>query len=274
MPAEGGTTDFFLAKLDASSADPGDPVWGRRLEATGAVAGTVLTVSSITPAGLLASGGVVVTGTYSGAVDFGVGSLPDPSPATGAYLVRFDGSGATVWSFGIVPAIPGTIGAIDSAALTVLTPTDTVVVAGTAAVDADVAGISLPAGAFVARVKADDGTVQWAKSAGGCSARSLAAYQPKILMGANCPQPVDVGFGAVEGGAIFELLDYGPWNAGRGFSSNVTVYAVGGPPAPITSASLAVLFGTIDGPAELFPLGTKQPNPGETQSPFQLGFLW
>ncbi len=81
-----GTSDLAIAKLDPS----GVHVWSHRFGASGA---SVTNVSSLAA---VSAGGLVLSATLGGAVDFGCG--PVSSAAGGTLIANFDATGAVVYS--------------------------------------------------------------------------------------------------------------------------------------------------------------------------------
>lgn len=82
-----GDRDIYAAKLDAS----GGYLWGKRFGDANIQGATGLAGDS--------SGNVVVTGWYTGSVDFGGGPLPG-AVGNEVFVAKLDASGAHVWSKG------------------------------------------------------------------------------------------------------------------------------------------------------------------------------
>jgi hypothetical protein len=105
-----GQDDAFAVKLDAS----GNHVWSKRFGDAGDQRGNGVAIDR--------TGQVVLTGSLSGAVDFGGGSLTSAG-GQDVYLAKFDGSGTHLWSkrFGDAAIQSGTGVALDAAGSIILT---------------------------------------------------------------------------------------------------------------------------------------------------------
>jgi hypothetical protein len=84
--AGSGAADVFLVKLDPTGAC----LWSKLFGAAENQAAYAMTV---TP-----SGGVAITGQFSGMVDFGGGILTSSGAASDIFIASFDGSGNHIWS--------------------------------------------------------------------------------------------------------------------------------------------------------------------------------
>jgi len=83
-----GSTDIFLAKYDATGAH----VWSQRFGGTSQDAGWSVSVDT--------SGSVLLTGFFSGGVDFGGGQLSSAGGSWDVFLAKFDASGTHLSSQG------------------------------------------------------------------------------------------------------------------------------------------------------------------------------
>ncbi|MBW2457502.1 MAG: hypothetical protein JRI68_23545, partial [Deltaproteobacteria bacterium] len=84
--SNGGGSDIFLAKFDAA----GTHLWSKGL---GGAAGSV--ASDIVVA---ANGDIVLGGSFSGSIDFGLGPMSAPGSWSDVFVARFDGAGNALWA--------------------------------------------------------------------------------------------------------------------------------------------------------------------------------
>jgi beta-propeller repeat-containing protein len=96
-----GMTDPFLVELDAD----GNHLWSKRFGGTESDYGFGLDVAT--------DGSLVITGVFSGAIDFGGGPLETSDPNGAGFLARLDNGGAHVWSRIVEVASDHTIVAAD-----------------------------------------------------------------------------------------------------------------------------------------------------------------
>lgn len=82
-----GGDDAFVAALDAST---GSPRWGKLLGSLGDDRATSVSVSP--------SGDVSVGGSFTGAVDFGNGTLAGPVATTSGFIARYSQDGGARWA--------------------------------------------------------------------------------------------------------------------------------------------------------------------------------
>jgi hypothetical protein len=89
-------TDIFVAKYAGSD---GHHIWSTRFGDVSNDAGNAVAVD--------ATGNVVVTGSFSGIVNFGGGSLTSSAATADIFLAKFSSSGNHVWSkrFGVRSAM-------------------------------------------------------------------------------------------------------------------------------------------------------------------------
>jgi len=87
--ASAGGTDVYLAKLSSA----GTHVWSMRAGGTGNETLTNIALSTI--------GDIAITGTYTGAADFGGGALPTYGFYPNMYAAKYTSAGAHVWSRGM-----------------------------------------------------------------------------------------------------------------------------------------------------------------------------
>jgi PKD repeat protein len=146
--------DVFLLKLTAA----GGHVWSKHFPNSGNERAYGLAVDG--------AGYVVLAGSFSNTVDFGGGGLTSPNALTDAFVARFTGAGAHVWS--------RRLGAPDGNEAACAVATDSagnVVVAGYAIAAVDFGGGLLSAlggtDAFVARYAAANGAHLWSRRLGG-----------------------------------------------------------------------------------------------------------
>jgi hypothetical protein len=90
-----GTSDLAIAKLDASGAH----LWSKSFGAAGS------SVSDLSALGAVGDGGLALSASIGGAVDFGCGTVSATSGAT-TLFARFDAAGAVVYSR-VVALLPG-----------------------------------------------------------------------------------------------------------------------------------------------------------------------
>jgi len=178
--ASAGGHDVFILKLDPS----GNHVWSRRY---GDAAGQFVT-------GLAAdaSGNVLVTGDFSGAIDFGGGPLTTPD--LDVFAAKLDQSGNLVWSrrFGDTAGQDGGGVAFDSKGNVILT--------GHYSGTVDLGGGALPSGGggdvFVAKFDAAGGYV-WAKHFGGTPKGVAVDNADEVVVTGVFSGSVDFGGGAL-----------------------------------------------------------------------------
>jgi hypothetical protein len=157
--AAGGTAeDVFLA--DYSSG--GIPQWAKHFGNASGARGSALAVAP--------NGDFVMTGSFAGALDFGRGTLTNPSGERDIFLARYSLSGGAIWSRNFVPAHPDGVHA--SLAQSVATDSaGNVVLGGSIYNDVDFGGGPLAAGtydAFVAKFSPTGGAL-WSARWGGAS---------------------------------------------------------------------------------------------------------
>jgi hypothetical protein len=153
--ASAGSSDVFVAKLGPD----GEHLWSKRFGDASAQTAQSIAADS--------EGNLVITGTFSGAIDFGGGPLSGTGKGD-AFVTKLDASGSHVWSkrFGGVPGtLTGGLGiAVDQAG--------NVVVTGHFSGSVDFGGGPLvSAGSsdvFIAELSAD-GEHRWSKRFGGPS---------------------------------------------------------------------------------------------------------
>ena len=150
--ASAGGNDIFVARYDAN----GNHLWSRQWGGASDDRATGVAVDSL--------GNVIVTGTFTGDVNFGGGPLVNPG-GSDIFLVKCSSTGAHVWSRGF--GTSSTIG--ESSNAVAVDPTDNVLLTGAIVGGVDFGGGPLNgAGSydvFVAKFRADASHV-WSKRSG------------------------------------------------------------------------------------------------------------
>ncbi|MDI1448634.1 hypothetical protein [Polyangium sp. 6x1] len=202
-----GLSAFFVGcggeVPETSFEDPGTALWARRFGQG----------SGREPVGLagVASGGVIVTGSYHGVVNFGGDTLQSPGNNHQAYVARYDGEGKHVYSRAF-----GTELAEMSNDVAVF-PDGSALIGGTFGWSFDLDGISLPwdgnDDAFVAKLD-PAGKVVWAHAFGGAGwqeATAVAAMPDGgAIVAGTTRVEVDLGIGEPQDfflGAFLVRLD-------------------------------------------------------------------
>jgi hypothetical protein len=191
-----GLTDIFVVKLDPS----GTPIWNSRFGDTGDQAAFHLKIDS--------DDNIVITGNFTGAVDFGGGTLTSLGAADG-YVAQFDSDGSHLWSRRF-----GDTGAENSLGLEI-DATDDVWIAGafsSASIDLGGGAISLvgTTDCFLARFSST-GTHEFSDGYGGgsavCFATSVASDpMGNALLGAMISGTVDFGGGGLMSAGSFDAV--------------------------------------------------------------------
>ncbi|WP_437687735.1 hypothetical protein [Sorangium sp. So ce176] len=191
-------TNLFVAKLDSS----GNGVWLSDYGDTLSQAGTGIDAAP--------SGAVLVTGTYTGSLDFGpAGTLPT-NDVQSAFVVSLAPDGTPVWARWFAGDGPQ-----ESASIAV-DAKDNVVVTGSVQGVVDLGGGPLPAGggfdAFVVKLDAE-GEHLWSKVLGAAgnqksNAAAIAADTGVILLCGAAEGSIDFGLGehAANGTDMFAVL--------------------------------------------------------------------
>lgn len=94
-----GGGDMFVAKLDPA----GGHLWSESFGYTGN--------DAVLGLGIAPDGGIVLTGAYSGTVDFGAGPITSAGPSS-VVAVRLDATGACVWSEGFGGTFEGSLASV------------------------------------------------------------------------------------------------------------------------------------------------------------------
>jgi hypothetical protein len=191
-----GLNDIFLVRLDPN----GTPIWNSSFGDAGDQAAFNLKIDS--------DDNIVITGNFTGAVDFGGGTLTSLGAADG-YVAQFDTDGSHLWSTRF-----GGTGAENSLGLEI-DATDDVWISGafsSASIDFGGGAISLVGSAdcFLARLSST-GTHEFSDGYGGGSAGCFAvsvASDPMghALVGAMISGTVDFGGGGLMSAGSFDAV--------------------------------------------------------------------
>lgn len=236
-----GSSDVFVVKLDAN----GDHVWSKRFGDADYQAIYGLAVDG--------AGNVIVTGTFSGNLDFGAGPLVSAGLGD-IFVAKLDPNGNLLWCkrFGDAGDQVGTAVAADGAG--------NVIVTGYLYGSADFGGGPLASGGdrdiFVTKLDAN-GIHLWSKRLGGVGSQlglAVAADDAdNVLVAGEMEGPADLGGGPLIGGGGRDIfvarLDANGghlWSNCFGDTSDQTGWAI----APAGSGDV-VLVGSFAGAADL-----------------------
>lgn len=244
-----GSGDVFVAKLDAN----GSPVWARRFGDVNNQYGAGVAVDG--------TGNVIVTGHFSGAVDFGGGALASAG-VDDVFVVKLDPGGNYLWSkrFGGVGADFGQGVAVDS--------TGNVLVTGYFYGSADFGGGALTSAGgsdiFVLKLDAN-GNHLWSKSFGDTSDQqgiSVAADGAgNVLVTGELRGSANFGGGAVTSAGAEDMFVTLMSNAG----TTVWEATFGGPKSQrgggvtFTPSGEVVASATSEEVLDLVPIGSEIP---------------
>ncbi|MGK3968939.1 SBBP repeat-containing protein [Sorangium sp. So ce118] len=179
-------TNLFVLKLDSS----GTGVWLSDYGDTASQAGTGIDAAP--------SGAVLVTGTYTGAIDFGPAGVLPANDVQTAFVLSLAPDGTPVWAKWLVGDGP------QESAAVVTDAENNIVVTGSAQGVVDLGGGPLPSGggfdAFVAKLDPEGGFL-WGKvlGAAGNQKSNAAAISPgtgTILLCGAAEGTIDFGLGA------------------------------------------------------------------------------
>jgi hypothetical protein len=223
-----GPEDVFVAKLRPDSTC----LWAKPFGSTG----TTIYVASIVSDSLE---NTIVTGRFSGAIDFGCGSTNSTGSAGDAYVAKLDQSGNCMWanSFGTSGNIAATKSvAVDSTGDTIVTGT----FSGTMNFGcSQLTSVGTPGDMFIAELGADGGCI-WANRFGTMGALTLPTSlavdnSGDVIITGSVSGTTDFGCGDSAGslGAIF-IADLG--TSGQCLWS----HTFGGMGTTIPAASVAV----------------------------------
>jgi hypothetical protein len=189
-----GFYDGIIAKFDAQ----GNHAWSRNFGGTNALV-------QVEAAGADPQGNLIVAGTFTGTIDFGGATLTATSFVTNMFIVKFDPTGAHVWSqkrTGGLIVITGLVADNDG----------NVIVAGYHGAAFDFGGGSLasdPYNAFLAKYNAA-GNHLWSKSLGDSAtfeyAFDVAAdFAGNIVITGHFRDPFDLGGGELTGNGGWDM---------------------------------------------------------------------
>jgi len=160
--ASAGTRDVFVAKY--AGAD-GRHLWSRRYGST--------SIDMATGVAVDASGEVVVTGSFTGTVNFGGGALSTPNTSADVFVVKYGGAGEHRWS----KQLGGTLG--DISGYVAVDDNGAVTVTGGFQGSASFGGAALSSAGstdvFVAQYRGSDGLHLWSRRFGGTGSERCQA---------------------------------------------------------------------------------------------------